>query len=129
MLSFNHCFFTKNVFHWRFLITYIFSSYLRIAASRACYIPGQWSDLTIKNTTLLIFTFLAFFYLFFIKKIFIIFHVFIIFVLFYLFLFFWWSIEFPQQNINQSETRIGDMKFSVELYVKIKVCVRYFSLF
>ena len=31
--------------------------------------------------------------------------------------FFWWSIEFPQQNISQSETRIGDKKLSVELYV------------
>ena len=31
-------------------------------------------------------------------------------------LFFWWSVEFPQQNINQSETKIGDEKLSVELY-------------
>ena len=30
---------------------------------------------------------------------------------------FWWSIEFLQQNINQSETWIGDKKLSVELYV------------
>ena len=30
---------------------------------------------------------------------------------------FWISIKFPQQNINQSETEIGDKKLSVELYV------------
>ena len=27
-------------------------------------------------------------------------------------------MKFPQQNINQSETRIGDKKLSLELYVK-----------
>ena len=32
-------------------------------------------------------------------------------------IFFWWSIEFPQQNISQSETRTGDKKLSVELYI------------
>ena len=32
--------------------------------------------------------------------------------------FFWWSIEFPQQNINQSETEIGNKKLSVEPYGK-----------
>ena len=40
--------------------------------------------------------------------------VFIIFILFS-----WWSIEFLQQNINQSETGIGDKKQSVELYAII----------
>ena len=30
--------------------------------------------------------------------------------------FFWWSIKFPQQNINQSETGTDDKKLSVELY-------------
>ena len=30
---------------------------------------------------------------------------------------FWWSIKFPQQNIHQSETRIGDRKLWLELYV------------
>ena len=30
---------------------------------------------------------------------------------------FWWSIEFPQKNIDQSKTGIGDKKLSVELYV------------
>ena len=29
---------------------------------------------------------------------------------------FWWSIKFPQQNINQSETGIGDKELPVELY-------------
>ena len=39
---------------------------------------------------------------------------------FYNFKFFlWWSIELPQQNINQSETRIGDKKLSVELSGKM----------
>ena len=31
---------------------------------------------------------------------------------------FWWSIKFPQQNINQSETEIGDKKLSVQLYAE-----------
>ena len=31
--------------------------------------------------------------------------------------FFWWTIKFIQQNINQSEPRIGNKKFPVELYV------------
>ena len=30
--------------------------------------------------------------------------------------FLWLCIEFPQQNINQSETGIGDNKLPVELY-------------
>ena len=38
----------------------------------------------------------------------------------FIILFFWWSIEFPQQNIDQSETAIGDKK-SVGLYVIITV--------
>ena len=29
--------------------------------------------------------------------------------------FFWWSIKFPQENINQSEIEIGDKYLSVEL--------------
>ena len=31
--------------------------------------------------------------------------------------FFWWTLEFLQQNINQSKARIGDTKLSVKLYV------------
>ena len=30
---------------------------------------------------------------------------------------FWISIKFSQQNINQSETQVGDKNLSVELYV------------
>ena len=33
--------------------------------------------------------------------------------------FFWWSIKFPQQHINQSETWIGGVQMSVELYATI----------
>ena len=36
---------------------------------------------------------------------------FIIFIFFFL-----WSIKFPQHNINQSKTEIGDQKLSVELH-------------
>ena len=32
--------------------------------------------------------------------------------------FFWSSIKFPQQNINQSESGIGDTKLSVELFAR-----------
>ena len=35
----------------------------------------------------------------------------------YFHIFFWWSIKFTQQNINQSETQIGDQQLSVELYL------------
>ena len=34
------------------------------------------------------------------------------------FLFFWWSIKFSQQNINQSETRIGSFQLSVEMHTR-----------
>ena len=33
---------------------------------------------------------------------------------------FWWTINFLPQNINQSETIIGENKLSVELYEKYK---------
>ena len=32
------------------------------------------------------------------------------------FIFFLWNIKFPQHNINQSKTEIGDQKLSVELH-------------
>ena len=35
--------------------------------------------------------------------------------------FFWQSIKFPQQNINQSETGIGDMKLSLAMYDHINL--------
>ena len=34
-------------------------------------------------------------------------------------LFFWWSSKFPQQNVKQSETRIGDQQLSVELCMSL----------
>ena len=37
--------------------------------------------------------------------------------LFLFFFFFWWIVKFSKQNINQSETGIGDQKLSMELYV------------
>ena len=37
-------------------------------------------------------------------------------------------MEFPQQNINQSESRIGDKKLSLELYVNTERSTRYLSL-
>ena len=44
--------------------------------------------------------------------------VFIIFISFFFFsFFFWWIAKFSKQNINQSETGIGDQKLSMELYV------------
>ena len=52
--------------------------------------------------------FLGIFFLFFIKKMFLFSFLFLI------------SIEFPQQNINQSERRIRDKKLSVELYARVK---------
>ena len=56
-----------------------------------------------KNATLYIYTytFLAFFCCFSSKN---------------SFSFFQRSVKFPEQNINQSETRIGDKKLSMELY-------------
>ena len=49
-------------------------------------------------------------------------HFFVVFnqkICFYHFHFFsWWSVEFPQQNINQTETGIGDKNLSPDLYVR-----------
>ena len=72
------------------------------------YITGQWAEFTVKNPTLYlnILSWLLFLILFFIKK---------LVSLPFSFLF-WWSIEFPQQNICQSETGIGDTKLLLELY-------------
>ena len=99
---------SNRVFHWQFLITYIFSLSLKF---RTFYITGQWGDFTVKNATLYLHILYWHFWLFFhLKK-----SVFIILV------FFWWSIEFPKQNINQSETGIWGKKLSVELYVCMSV--------
>ena len=52
------------------------------------------------------YTFLAFFCCFLLKKL----------CLYHFHLLFWWSIQFLQQSINQSETKIGGKKWTVELY-------------
>ena len=93
------------MFHWQFLITYISSVPLKVWA---CYIMGQWRWITAKNTILYL-TILSWHFLsLFIKK---------IVFLFFSFLF-WQSIEFPQQNIEQSKTWIGDLILSAQLYIK-----------
>ena len=71
---------------------------------KACYIRGQCGEFTVKNVT---FTLLVSSCCFLSKNLY-----------FYHFhLFVWWSIECPQQNINQLKTGIGDKKLSVEHYV------------
>ena len=93
-----------NVFHWQFLITYIFSMSLKF---QACYIiTDQWGEFAVKNATLNLHV-LSWHFFVFHQKICVLIN----------FIFFWWSIKFRQQNINQSEARIGDKKLSVELYV------------
>ena len=50
---------SKNVFHWQFLIIYIFSMSLNIVA---CYVTALWGEFMLKNATLsLRVFFLAFF--------------------------------------------------------------------
>ena len=45
---------------------------------------------------------------------------------FYYFQFFFrWSIKFPLQNINQSETEIRGRKLSVEMYVSLLFILKY----
>ena len=93
-----------SVFRWQFLITYVFSVLLKFGT---CHIMSQCGEFRVKNTTLwLLVLFWHFFVVFYQKN-----YVFIVF-----FSSFWWSIKFPQQNINQSETRNGDKKLSVKLY-------------
>ena len=83
---------SMSVFHWQFFITYIFAGFLTFWA---CYIKGQWSEIKAKNVTLNLHIPFWCFLLFSSKNLcFYHFH----------FFFFWWSIEAPQQNINQSET-------------------------
>ena len=91
----------RNVFHWQFLATYIFYVSLKF---RACYITGQWDEFTLKNASLYLHVLSCFFFCCFLSKK----------------KCFWWIIEFPQQNIKQSETGIGDNKVSLELYVSQK---------
>ena len=82
--------------------------FLRVSKVSSMYTTCQWGKFRVKNATFHI-TFLAFS-----KK-----------LCFYQFHFlFWWSNKFSQQNINQSETGIGDKKLSVELCVKrIVACI------
>ena len=84
-----------HMFHWQFLHIYIFSVCGSVGwfQSKECYF---------------IFVYTCWhFFLFSIKK----------FMFLSFSLFFWWSIKFPQQNINQWETGIGDKKLLVELYL------------
>ena len=76
--------------------------------SSMCYMTGQWSEFTIKNAILYLCILSWRFLLFSFKK----------FVFLSLPFIFLWSIEFSQQNINQSETKIGDKEFPLELYIK-----------
>ena len=93
-----------SIFHWQFLITYIFTAPQKFGE---CYITGQWGEFRVNNATLCLhFLFWYCFCCFSSRN-----------LCFYNFHFiFWWSIKFPLQNINQSETRIGDKKLSEELY-------------
>ena len=91
---------TSECVHWQFRITYIFSVFVKLG------VLGQLGEFRIKNATLYWHELFCHFLLFSSKK-----RVFIIFISFL------WSIEFLQQNIKQSETRVDDTKFSVELYV------------
>ena len=43
---------------------------------------------------------------------------------YHFYFYFWWSCRFLQQNFNQSETVIGDRKFSVELYDCMSHCTK-----
>ena len=92
-----------SVFHWQFLIIYIFSVSLKF---RAYYITGQWREFSINNATLCLHILYDIFFLPFIKRLcFDHFH-----------FFFWWSIKFTQQNINQSQAGVGDKKLSLKLH-------------
>ena len=62
--------------------------------------------------------------------------VFIIFIFsfFFFFFFFWETIKFPQQNIDQSETRIGDNKLHGFKWIILhgffsSTCQRFFQLY
>ena len=87
----------------QFLTTYILSASLKF---KACYITSQWGRFRVKNANTCLHILSWHFLLFFSTN--------LCFLHFHFFL--WWSIKFPQQNINQSETGIGGRKLSVELY-------------
>ena len=96
------------MFHWQFFITYIFSVSLKFGAR---YTTGQWGEFIVKNAILCLHKLFEHFAVVFHQKM----HVFIFYLVYFLF---WWNIKFLQQNINQSETVIGDKELSVERYVK-----------
>ena len=94
----------KSMSHWQFLITHIYSVYLKF---KVCYITSLWGKFRVKNAILCL---LILFWHF------IVFHLKIVFLSFsFLFL---TKIEYPQIDFNQSETGVGDTKLPVELYVK-----------
>ena len=109
-------FLLPTVFHWQFLISDIFSTSLKF---EACYISDSNKQTyfiknatlwRLKNATVLMFhAFLTFFVCLFFFAVF--HHKICVFII--LISFFWWIIKFPQQNINQSEIRVGDKKLSV----------------
>ena len=105
--------FAGSVFHWQFLITYkIFRN------SKVWSILYHGSVGWVKSTECYMFTytFWAFF---------IIFHKRFCFFLSFSFLF-WWSIKYPQQNINQRETGIDDQRLSLEPYASVSCHVLMF---
>ena len=81
-------------------------SYHLIFNNNACYITSQWHKFRIKNATLYLHILFWHFFVVFIKI-----------CVFVIFIFFGWSMKSPQQNINQSETAVGDKKLSEGLYV------------
>ena len=112
-----------SVFHWQFLIICIFcvSVSLKFGAFRV-----QEGKFRIENTTSCLYKHFWHFVIVVAVAVVVVFHqnicVFIIFIFFNFF--FWWSIQFSQQSVNQSETGIGDKKLSVKLSVMkwIKRC-------
>lgn len=92
----------KSVFHWQYLISYIFSVFLQFGAG---YIMVQWGEFRI-----LLDVFIYFFGIFMLF--------FIINFLSFRF-FFWWRIRFLPHSINQSEKGIGEKKLSVEMILNI----------
>ena len=98
----------KSVFVWQNDSTINFSVLLKVWSM----FTSQQSEFAIK---MLLFAFIYFFVIF--LLFFIIKFVFLLFLFLLL-----WSIKFPLQNIDESETRIDGPKLSTELYVSWKVC-------
>ena len=109
-------FLLKIVFHWQSIITYIFSVCLKFGA---CCIMGQWDEFRPMKAAVSEHIFLGLFTCFLSTKI----------CLNYIYFCFWWSIKFLQQNINHSETGIGDKKLPVELYITGKLINEIDSIF